>query len=945
MGAMRHRRAAAALSAALLLLSVAVLPVWARPGEKGGQISWIVTLMPGADATMQGPELARASGGSIGHIYELALNGFQFTGSEAAADALRHDPNVRGVFRDNAVSLTETLPYGVKRIDAYVSGTPGGAYQSGYRGATARIAILDTGIDLDHPDLAASIDLASGKNCVDTLLPPNDGYGHGTHVAGSAAAPLNGVGVVGVAPQATLVPVKVFDDAGGSSEARVLCGLEQVIALNSDGDATNDVDVVSMSFGESRAWGDCLSEPLHEAICRASATGTVLVAGAGNSAADAGTFVPAAFPEVIGVSALADFDGQPGGLAGCGLVPDLGWYECDDTFAFFSNYGASVDVMAPGVAIYSTWKDGTYKTSSGTSMATPHVSGVVALMKAVNHGLGGADVLAMLRQSGECPGGTWADADSIPGCDGQGQWTDDRDGIAEPLVNALRAAQVAAGWVPPPPEPPAAPALAATAGDGQVGLSWVAPADGGSPITNYVVYRGTAPGEESDLVTLDSVVSYLDTAVSNDTTYYYQVAAVNAVGTGPRSPEVSATPTIAPPTPSPTPTPTATPTPTPSPTPTPTPTPTPVGGWDVAPQGDWVGVYGADGYALLAWNKTSDEVAMPLNSLVLDQGNRYRFTASTTSVRALENAAQTTRRAAHWSHKTSVQLHLTFPNAYGGTLHLYAIDWDGVTRRETITVDDGSGPQTVSLNASYHDGAWLHFTINVPAGGAVTIRADTSHGSASLSGIFLGGTGTVPTATPSPTPTVTPTATPTPTPSPTPTPTPTPTPVGGWDVAPQGDWVGNFGADGYALMAWNGSSGGDLVNMPIASLVLDQGTRFRWSSGTTSIRALEDETQTTRRAAQWVHATSLRLHLTFAAAYSGTLHLYALDWDSSSRREIVYLDDGSGSRSVNLNASYHDGAWLHFSIDVPAGGTVTIRADRTGGSNATLSGLFLGGGS
>jgi len=374
MGVMRRLRPAAALTAALLLVSLAALPASARPDANGTR-SWIVTLVPGTAAAQQGPELARASGGTIGHVYELALNGFQFKGSAAAADALRHNPNVRGVFPDNEVFLTETLPYGVKRIDAYVSGTPGGAYQSGYRGATARIAILDTGIDLDHPDLAASIDVASGKNCVDTSLPPNDGYGHGTHVAGSAAAPLNGVGVVGVAPQATLIPVKVFTDAGGSSEALVLCGLEQVIGLNSDADPANDVDVASMSFGESRAWGDCLSEPMHEAICRASATGMVLVGGAGNSNVDAGTFVPAAFPEVISVSALADFDGNPGGLAGCGLVPDLGWLECDDTFAFFSNWGASVDVMAPGVAIYSTWKDGGYKTSSGTSMATPTCPG------------------------------------------------------------------------------------------------------------------------------------------------------------------------------------------------------------------------------------------------------------------------------------------------------------------------------------------------------------------------------------------------------------------------------------------------------------------------------------------------------------------------------------------------------------------------------------------
>ncbi len=310
-----RRRTAAAIVAAIVLVSMATSPATARPGATPVHDSWIVMLAAGVDSS-QGLALAKANGGAVGLVYHHALNGFQFKGSASAAEALRHNPNVLGVFADNAIALTETLPFGVKRIDAYVPGTPGGAYQSNYRGATARIGIIDTGIDLDHPDLAASIDQASGKNCVDPSLPPNDGYGHGTHVAGSAAAPLNGVGVVGVAPEATLVPIKVFDDAGNSSESLVLCGLEQLIGLNTDGDPANDVDVASMSFGESRSWGDCLSEPLHEAICRASATGMILVGGSGNSTADGGSFVPAAFPEVISVSALADFDGQPGGLAG-----------------------------------------------------------------------------------------------------------------------------------------------------------------------------------------------------------------------------------------------------------------------------------------------------------------------------------------------------------------------------------------------------------------------------------------------------------------------------------------------------------------------------------------------------------------------------------------------------------------------------------------------------
>jgi hypothetical protein len=154
--------------------------------------------------------------------------------------------------------------------------------------------------------------------------------------------------------------------------------------------------------------------------------------------------------------------------------------------------------------------------------------------------------------------------------------------------------------------------------------------------------------------------------------------------------------------------------------------------------------------------------------------------------------------------------------------------------------------------------------------------------------------------------------------------------------------VGVYGADGYALLGWE--SGGDLVSMPRASLVLDQGSRYRWSTNTTALRALEDPTQTQRRATQWFHSTSLRLHLTFSTAYSGTLHLYAVDWDGTGRRQTVWVDGGYGPQSVVMSTSFHDGAWLHFPINVSAGGTVTIRADRNFGQ-ATFSGLFLGGGS
>lgn len=518
--------------------------------------SWLVTLVAGADAAKEAPGLAKAGGGRLGLVYRHALTGFQFKGSAVAAAALRHNPRVASVLADRAVHLTETLPFGVQRVDAFTL-TGDGAYQAGFKGTGARIAVIDTGIDLDHPDLAAAIDNATGRNCVNPALPPDDGYGHGTHVAGTAAAPLNGVGVVGIAPESQLVPVKVFDDAGNSSEALVLCGLDHIVALNTDADPANDVDVANMSWGEARAWGTCVTDPLHTAICAADAAGVVLVGGAGNAAADAGSFVPAAFPEVISVSAIADFDGHPGGLGGCAFIPSLFWLDCDDTFAFFSNYGASVDVTAPGVNVYSTWAGGGYQVQNGTSMATPHVAGVVALLAAIDPTMSKAAVLDALRLSGECPNGQWADADGSAGCAGQGTWPDDPDGIPEILPNAVRAATLVAGGSPPPPPPPPPPPTptapgapnltAATGGVGSISLSWNAPSsDGGRPITGYEIWRGTSSTTKTRLTTVGVQQSYVDSAVSNGTTYWYEVAAVNEIGTGAHSNERSATPILPP---------------------------------------------------------------------------------------------------------------------------------------------------------------------------------------------------------------------------------------------------------------------------------------------------------------------------------------------------------------------------------------------------------------
>jgi hypothetical protein len=161
--------------------------------------------------------------------------------------------------------------------------------------------------------------------------------------------------------------------------------------------------------------------------------------------------------------------------------------------------------------------------------------------------------------------------------------------------------------------------------------------------------------------------------------------------------------------------------------------------------------------------------------------------------------------------------------------------------------------------------------------------------------------------------------------------------------APQGTWTASYGAGGYALGAWNSSS--DLVALPAgATLVAEQAGRTRWSSSTTSVRALQGPGGTGRRAAAWTHASELRLRIDFAAAWSGDLHLYALDWDNRGRRQTVTIDDGSGPRAAVLDSAFTNGLWTHAPVTVPAGGSVRITVSRSAGTSAVLSGLFLGGG-
>jgi subtilisin family serine protease len=212
------------------------------------------------------------------------------------------------------------------------------------KGKDIKVAVLDTGLDNTHPDIAPNF-----VKGVDFTSPnPNDfmdRQGHGTHCAGVIAGCDNLVGIVGVAPQAKLYGVKVLGDNGSGSIGAIVKGIDWAIA--------EKVDIISMSLGTSQDPG----ATLHNAIKRARAAGIVIVAASGNENTTCGW--PAAYPEVIAVGAVDQTFGRAG----------------------FSNFGEAIDVVAPGVDVLSTYPANRYAKLSGTSMATPMVAGVIALIQ------------------------------------------------------------------------------------------------------------------------------------------------------------------------------------------------------------------------------------------------------------------------------------------------------------------------------------------------------------------------------------------------------------------------------------------------------------------------------------------------------------------------------------------------------------------------------------
>jgi hypothetical protein len=286
----------------------------------------------------------RRRGGEISHRYHI-VPAMAVSIPVTALDGVRRNPNVTVVEPDgtvNAVDAELDAAWGVSRIGA------GTTHAGGTKGAGIRVAIIDTGIDCTHPDLDGNC--MGGVDFVNDDNDPSDDHGHGTHVAGTVAAEDDGSGVVGVAPEASLYGLKVLSAGGGGYWSDIIAAIEWA--------ADNGIQVTNNSYGSSVYPGSIVEA----AFDRAYDQGVLHIAAAGNSGSCTGTEdvvgYPARFASVVAVAATTSADAR----------------------ACFSSTGRDVEIAAPGVYINSTRMGGGYVSFSGTSMASPHVAGVAALV-------------------------------------------------------------------------------------------------------------------------------------------------------------------------------------------------------------------------------------------------------------------------------------------------------------------------------------------------------------------------------------------------------------------------------------------------------------------------------------------------------------------------------------------------------------------------------------
>lgn len=291
---------------------------------------------------------AAQGGGAVTHTYQNTIRGFAMNASaQGMAKMMAHNPRIAYCEQDQVMTTVQGKPGGGSTPPAET--TPWGVTRvgGGLTGSTRKAWVIDTGVDYTHPDL--NVNTALSKTFIARTESADDDNGHGSHVGGTIGAIKdNGIGYVGVAPGVSLVAVKVLDRRGSGSNSGVIAGVDYA------GGAFAAGDVANMSLGGG------FSQALNDAVIAAAAKGLKFALAAGNESTSATTKSPASAngPNIYTISSFAQ----------------------GDRWSSFSNYGnPPVDFAEPGSSIPSTYKDGGYATLSGTSMAAPHMAGLLLL--------------------------------------------------------------------------------------------------------------------------------------------------------------------------------------------------------------------------------------------------------------------------------------------------------------------------------------------------------------------------------------------------------------------------------------------------------------------------------------------------------------------------------------------------------------------------------------
>ena len=377
---------AAAMIAAVAVVATGIAePVSAAPPSG----DYIVTLEDGIDAKAFAAAADARSGVDVEQVYSVALRAFHAHLTGSATAQLAQEAGVRFVSPNRTFKASaQALPTGVDRIEGDLSTV----YAAG-SSVNTPVAVLDTGVTPD-PDLNVQ---AIGQNCLGGVG-WSDLNGHGTHIAGIIGARNNADGVVGVAPGTPIYPVQVLNRSANGSDASILCGIEWMTTV---GKALG-VRVANLSAGSFGGDdGNCGltdADPIHLAICNATAAGALFVVAAGNSGGAITNTIPASYDEVLTATWMTDYNGAPSKVSpptGCNQGPD-DRASANSSWAY--DHDKNHILAAPGTCITSTSNTGGTVVMSGSSMAAPHVAGTVALC--IDKGACGgtpADIMQQVR--------------------------------------------------------------------------------------------------------------------------------------------------------------------------------------------------------------------------------------------------------------------------------------------------------------------------------------------------------------------------------------------------------------------------------------------------------------------------------------------------------------------------------------------------------------------